>query len=80
MEIDFKIIALRAVGVVLAVPAPGLPPAGCQGRFRIVTVKAICQQDAIRGLLHAWRNQQVDIAHIAHAGVGIDALRGTERP
>ncbi len=54
---------------------PGAAAARREARLGIVAVKTIGEQDAVGRLLHAGRDQQIDIADIAHARVGIDALR-----
>ncbi len=76
VEIDFKIIlVIGAIGVVLAMSAPGAAAARCEPCDGIVAVKAGGEQDAVGGLLHAGLDQQIDVADIAQSGIGIDVLR-----
>ena len=53
VQIDLEVIAIRAVGIGLAVLAPGAPAARCERRRRIAAAKALGEQDVVRCLLHA---------------------------
>ncbi len=75
MQIDFEVVAVRAIGIVLAMSPPGTTAARRERRGGIVAKEAICNQDPVGGLLRIGRDQQVDIAHIANAGIAEDGLR-----
>src|ERR1700749_1673931 len=62
VKIDLKIIlVIGAIGVVLAVSAPGAAAARCEPCDGIVAVKAGGKQDAVGGFLRAGLDQQVDV-------------------
>ena len=75
MHINLEVVALRAIGVVLAVPLPRETPAGRERSCGIVAEEAVCKKNPVGSLRRLGSNQQVNIAHIANAGIAEDGLR-----